>query len=213
MHLIDDQESLDAFRSDWGAAAILELLMRYPLLFINWAVGVGKSFLMDDLIELAVFEGLYDLLLVMVPTRKVLEERRWILNSPPGIKVINLKPRPVNLCGPSLDAQLSGFERRGMALFGKTMICGKVCQNRATCFWHGQYGKTAMDGAKVIYGTQAHLERDPMFVSRVQDWAGAKKPLLLLDEANFIAKSRRVVISKEDLMRYKRVLDRVDGQA
>ena len=213
MQLINDQKSLDAFRSEWGAPAIQDLLERYSLLFVNWPVGVGKSHLMDDLIEQAVFEASHDVVFVMVPTRKVLEERRWIINPPPGIKVINLKPRPAHLCGQSLDARLIGFEQRGMTLYGKMMICNQVCQNRSACFWHDQYGKKAMEDARVIYGTQAHLERDRMFCIRLLGWTGAKKPLVLLDEASFIAKSRKAVVKKDDLVRYQRVLDGVDGQA
>lgn len=212
MPTISDQQKLTAFRNANGAAEILAMLKDHPLLFITWAVGVGKSYLINRIIEYAMMSGLYDLIMVFVPTRAVLDEQAWITKPPPGVKVINLRPRPADLCGPMLDDQMKDYERRGMSLLGKTQICGKLCQNRSACFWHGQYGSKAMAGAKVVFGTQAHLERDPLFVSRVQSWVGAERPLLLLDEANFVAKSRKVVISGDDLKCYLAVLDKIHGQ-
>lgn len=211
MPVINDQKSLDAFRAQWTAPEIFKFMKGHPLLYVNWAVGVGKSHLMDDLIEDAVTNRDYDLIVAMVPTRKVLDERRWIKNPPSGIKIINLQPRPSDQCAPTLDALLRGFEQRGMMLLGRHEVCGKLCQNKTSCSWLGQYGSKNMAGAQVVFGTQAHLQRDPLFVHRLKSWTGAEKPLLLLDEANFLSQSRKVVVTDSDLSMHQCVLDEIIG--
>ena len=151
------------FRNWWTGKRVLKLVQdsNFPVL-VNWAVGVGKSTNLDDVIEAAVESGAYDLVLVLLPTRQVQAERRWVLRPPPNIKVVNLKRRPSADCGPVRDQSWSIFETRGMGLLGRHTLCAK-CPLSTTCFWLGQYGK-ALAGAKVIFANQVHLERDPYFV-------------------------------------------------
>jgi hypothetical protein len=208
--LIDNQQALEAFRLEWGASRLLKLVAEHQRLFINWAVGVGKSHCMDDLVELAVAGGRYDVVLVLVPTRKILDERRWVKNPPPDVPVFNLRPRPSKLCGQA-DAEWLVLERKGMSLLAKVTLC-KQCENKPRCEWHTQYQSAELKRAAVIYGTQTHLERDPFFVARVQGWTKAESPLLLLDEASFVAKSRKRTISQQELKMYLEVLDKIDDE-
>jgi hypothetical protein len=195
---------LPAFRAHWNGRRVLGLLAQNQgKLLINWEVGVGKSHTLDDAVEAAVASGRYDLVVALLPTRQVLAERRWIKKRPRDVKVIHLIPRPTARCG-DLNKEWQVLERNGMAALGRVRLCIS-CPKWAGCLWPGQYGKR-MRGAQVIFGTQAHLERDPLFLSQLRIWTGASRVLLLLDEANFIAKSYRTKISREDLERFLLVL-------
>lgn len=209
IRLIDSAESLEAFRQEYHGGAMIDLVRRFHKVLVGWAVGVGKSTSIDAVTEAAIRSGQYDLVMVFAPTRAVLEERPWLRAPPPGIKVVNLRPRPEQLCGKALDAQWKVYEKQGLGLLGRTRLCSS-CPNMKTCFWPRQYSGKTLEGARVIYGTQAHLERDPEFLVRLKTWTGAEKTLLLLDEGNFIAKSRRCHISREQIEMYRDVLDKID---
>jgi hypothetical protein len=64
----------------------------------------------------------------------------------------------------------------------------------------------------VIFATQTHLERGPTFVTQLMLWTGARKPLVILDEANFIAKSMRRTIKRQHIAQLTEVLRRIVGE-
>ena len=100
MRLIQPPDGLQSFRQEWTGEHTLELLDKHSgRLLVNWAVGVGKSYNLDSTIEAAARSGRYDLVVALLPTRQVLDERRWILNPPEDIRVVNLKARPKGRCG------------------------------------------------------------------------------------------------------------------
>ena len=99
---------------------------------------MGKSYALDRIIEAAVGSGSYDLVVAMFPTRRVLEERAWIRTPPPGVKIVNLRPRPRQRCG-DLDGPWRHFEQAGMAALGRVELCGR-CPRRPGCYWPEQYG-------------------------------------------------------------------------
>jgi len=47
----------------------------------------------------AVLSREYDLVIVLTPTREILNERLWIQQAPEGVTITNLKPRPRERCG------------------------------------------------------------------------------------------------------------------
>jgi hypothetical protein len=201
-------KELRAFRKQWKGAQLLKLLQRQrhgPLL-ISWPIGVGKSRNIDDVIEVAVDQGEYDLVLALFPTRRLIRERRWVKNPPEGVSIAILRPRPRKACGRALNREWRSYETRGLGLLGREDICKARCPTYSKCFWPQQYGKGLAD-YQVIYGTQAHLERAPDFIAQVKDWTGAKRILVLLDENNFVAKSFRYHITREELERYLGALE------
>jgi hypothetical protein len=206
-----DESNLDAFRAAWSGAHLLELLRAHGgRLLISWPIGVGKSVAMDRLIEAAVRGSAYGLVVALVPTRRVLDERRWIREPPTDMRVVNLRPRPRPQCGP-LDEPWRHFEQAGMGALGRRLLCA-TCPHRLGCFWPGQYGR-GLRGAAVIFGTQAHLERDSGFIGRLARRAGAPpdRVLTVLDEDNLILASFRRRVTRADLERFVAVLDLVSG--
>lgn len=104
MPVISGPEELAAFRQRWDGERILDLLSEHNgRLRVGWAVGVGKSHNIDLVIEEAIFSERYDLVLVFCPTRRIIEERKWIRQPPKGINLVNLKPRPAHACGAEIN--------------------------------------------------------------------------------------------------------------
>ena len=178
---------------------------RRPLL-ISWPIGVGKSYNIDDVIEEAVKVGPYDFVLALFPTRRLIRERRWVKHPPEDVPIAILRPRPKKDCGQNLNREWRSYETRGMGLLGREEICNARCPSYATCFWPMQYGKGLAD-YRVIYGTQAHLERAPDFIAQIKSWTGAERILVLLDENNFVARSFRHHLTRDELERYLRALE------
>src|SRR5262245_42846321 len=162
-------------------------------MLVQLVVGVGKSNWMDAVTRAAVEDGDYDLVVVLAPTRQLLEERQPLHHPPLDVRVVNLRPRPTDLCGPARDARWRRCGAADLGAFGRVEICG-TCPARQHCFWPDQYGR-ALEGARIVYATQAHLERSPNFLASLQSWAGASRMLTLLDEANFIGTPRERVIT------------------
>ena len=208
MTVLIEFNDLAKFREHWTGTRILDLLTDSGgKLLINWPIGVGKSHNIDDLIEAAVRSGQYDLVVVLLPTRDVLKERRWIKAHPLNINIVNLRPRPKASCGNEADRQWNLFEKQGLGLYGRHLLC-RPCPNYQNCFWPGQYGRT-LNKAQVIFGTQTHLGRDPTFITQLQLWTRARRVLVILDEANFILKSQGKKIRRQHLTQFISVLERI----
>ena len=209
MTTILGEEALAAFRAYWNGPRLLDLITEHGGgVLILWPIGVGKSCAIDRIIEAAVGSGRYDLVIALAPTRRVLEERAWIRTPPSGLKIVNLRPRPRQRCG-DLDGPWRHFEQAGMAALGRVELCGR-CPRRPGCYWPRQYGK-GLEGAQVIFGTDAHIARSPDFGSQLAGWAGAARVLTLVDEINFLATGFRRRVARADLVRFARVLGEVDS--
>jgi hypothetical protein len=183
---------------------MLDLLSQHGgRMLINLPVGVGKSYSIDEVVEAALADHVYDLVIVLSPTWYLINDRRWVRNPPQSIVVRQLKPRPANKCG-AMDAMWSAYEQRGMAMYAKQTLC-TACPQRNTCTWPGQYG-ARLKGAQVIYAAQAHLRLDSQFLPRIIMNTGATNPLVLLDEDKFIMCGQDRRISKASVLRYLDVL-------
>lgn len=204
MVTISGESELEVFRKTWTGETILDLLPRHNgLLRVDWAIGVGKSCCLDQTIEAAIQSKQYDLVVALLPTRQLINERKWILEPSTNVRIVNLEPRPKERCGP-LNQLWNVFEKNGLGGLGRMKLCGK-CRHRNECPWPGQFGK-ALKGVQVIFGTQAHLEYSPTFITQLIQWSQADRVLVLLDEVNFILKSFNRRIRQKDLQRFIEVL-------
>jgi len=202
---IHGEEELIDFRREWTGARMLALVREHGgRLRVNWPIGVGKSHNIDAVIEAATREGNYDLVIALFPTRQLLQERRWVREPPLGVRVVSLQPRPRKRCGPDRDTEWRHFEQAGPGMLGRERICAP-CPLRRDCPWPEQYGKR-LRNAQVIYGTHAHLERSPNFITQLVHWAKASRALLLLDEVSFLMTSFRRRVSRDELTRFVDVL-------
>ena len=166
MSVINGPEELTVFRNYWDGEKMLALLgQHHGRLRVDWAVGVGKSHNIDLTIEEAIVSEQYDLVIALFPTRQILEERRWVINPPEGISVVNLKPRISSNCGADMDKRWEIFEKNGLGALGRIELCGH-CLLKSQCSWPEQFGKS-LKGTQVIFGTQAHLERSPEFLDQL----------------------------------------------
>jgi len=198
---IDRPGKLKHFRKHWSGRRLLKLLRKSEgRLAVNWDIGVGKSHSSDDVIEEGVKNNRYDLIVCLSPTRQLLEERRWIKNPPPRIKIVNLRPRPKEDCGQSRNREWRKLEKRGMGLLGRAEIC-KYCPKRGICFWPEQYGK-ALKYTRVMYATQAHLGRSPFFIEQLKKWTRANSVLVLIDEVGFVCMPSRHENSFRDVKQF-----------
>ncbi len=172
-------------------------LVRLPFrVLVQLPIGVGKSVWMDKITVDALERREYDGVIVLLPTRKLIDERAPLHNPPDGIHVVNIRPRPRRRCGTTRNDKWLSYESTDSAALGREKIC-RVCPRRKGCFWPEQYRN--LEGAQIIYATQKHLERSPSFIHQLQMWAGADRCLVLLDESNFIARPQDRAITKEHL--------------
>jgi len=192
---------------------VRSLVRAHGSLLVGLPVGVGKSFNIDIVVEEAVEAGDYDLIVVLAPTRAIINERRFVTNPPEDVLIANLKPRPADLCGGVANALWSKVEKQGMGAFGRVNICAD-CPNKEVCYWPEQYG-SSLQGVQVVFATQTHLERDPDFIYQLVTWSGHDpgRVLVILDEADAIAKPRRRSIRSEDLSRFHEVLERLAAES
>ena len=208
MQVISGLESLSAFRIKNDGRRILSLLAEGKgRLKIDWAVGVGKSSNIDQVIEESVNSGQYDLVIALFPTRQIINERSLVANPKDTIKVVNLKPRPKIQCGGDINCLWEIFEKRNLGMLGRKKLCGH-CPEKTNCSWTKQFGK-ALRGVQVIIGTQAHLERSPYFLGQLVQWTESRKPLVILDEANFIMKPFQRTILRKDLIIFLDIIKKV----
>lgn len=180
--IISGAMRLANFRHENSAEVILQHCLEHQNVVVNWQVGVGKSYNMDQVTETAIRSGTYDLVIVMTPTRSIIDERKFITNPPADIGVINIRPRPTELCGKERNQAWEKYEARNLAQLGKRHCC-ELCPRRSECFWPSQYGK-GLQGKQVVFAAQAHLEHNPYFIAHIKQMTSAEKVLVIFDEAN-----------------------------
>ena len=203
MTLISGSAALSAFRQTLTGQYGLDLLEGAEgKLLVQLPIGVGKSRWLDA-ITLAALEQ-YPLVVILAPTRQLIGERRPLANPPENIRVVNLRPRPSERCGPERESAWRRFESRDLGALGRAEICGR-CPLRQGCFWPDQFG-ASLEGARLIYATQAHIVRSPGFIPMLRQMSGAKTLLTLFDEAYFLDASPEEVIDRFDLLRFRAAL-------
>ncbi len=204
MRLIDATQDLALFRSGLTGRYGVGLVQQHKQVLVQLPVGVGKSSWLDEITVEATGGKHFELVIVLSPTRQLINERRPLKNPPTGVRVVNIRPRPGKQCGKQRDAQWRQYEKAGMAALGRVEICGQ-CPLKGGCFWPNQYGK-GLKGTGLIYATQTHLERSPRFVPYLKRSTGAQSCLVLMDESSFIAKPVEQTIPYDELQRFADVL-------
>lgn len=206
MAQVTSEHTLGQFRKTElsGGALLHRLTAIEGIPLVGLPVGVGKSTAIDSVIEEGIKSGAYDLIVIFAPTRAILEERRWFQAPPTDVSTILLKARPSELCGYDRDKEWLELESRQMGTFGKQTIC-KRCPHHENCFWPSQMGK-CLRGVKVVFATQKYLDLVPGFIAILQRATGASRPLILLDEINFVTVPYRKTIHREDLRMLSAVL-------
>ena len=203
MSKINDTPTLKEFRNQWNADVALEQINKFKKVLVNVPPGYGKTYSIKELIKEAITKGGFDLIQVYVPTHRVRKELRLKDLPSSQFKIAILKPRPQKKCG-SLNEEWRRSERKGLGLWGKETICQR-CKRINSCFWPKQYGEQ-LRGADIVIGAQSHLERDPIFIQRVNHWVGAKKCLTIFDEANFVMALQERSITRANIRMLTKVL-------
>lgn len=196
---IESAEALSSFRESNSAAHVLTYLKQDKHVLINWSVGVGKSHNMDSVIEQAL-QHEYDCVIVLLPTRALIDERKLIRTPESGLKVVNIEPRPQSLCG-QYNAQWTIFEKNGLSSIAKKQLCSK-CDHNHNCSWLKQYSKDALAGTEVVFATQAHLKNNPNFIKYIAKKTNSHKPLVIFDEATISLTSYTKSISQQEIQTF-----------
>ena len=205
MRTISGDNALRDFRDGLTGRYGLDLLRRHNgSLLVQLPVGVGKSRWLDAITLEALQSRQFDLVVVLCPTRRLIEERGPLLRPPAGVRVVNLRPRLAKRCGPQRDARWKQFEAADLGALGRVEICGR-CPHRKRCFWPDQYG-VGLQGASLIYATQAHLKRAPGFLACLRSWTGSDRMLTLLDESSFVGTPFNRSIRRDELRRFMTTL-------
>jgi hypothetical protein len=198
------ETALAEFRSHWTGTRFLDLLNTCGgRMAVTLPVGTGKSTAIDQIMADALATDRHDLVVVLSPTRELLNERAWIHHPPAGINIINIRPRPASRCG-HLDQEWRVFERAGMAMLGRETLCSR-CPQRDGCYWPDQYG-SALRGAHAVFATHAHLARAPHFLRQIARAVGAHRPLTLIDEDAAAVASASRHIDADTLARFAEVV-------
>jgi hypothetical protein len=204
--LIDNGAALAEFRANrFTAGALATAIAENAVILINGPTGLGKSHLLDDLLDSFAAGGSFELVVVLAALTANLLERRLVRN--PTHVVRRLRPRPSGDCG-RLDPAWRAHEQNGTTAYAKRHIC-PACPLYGTCFWPGQYG-SSLRGARIIFGTHKHLLVNPRLLLHLRSVTGADRVLLLLDEADIIASPFRVTLTPWTLTRFAAAVRRAD---
>jgi hypothetical protein len=196
--IVSGPEALAEFRQGLTGERILGCLAEARgRLLVSLGVGVGKTELMvKTIVHSRSVVNTFDLVLVLVPRRDILEEIRRRL--PPDADPVVLEPRPRRRCG-DLDARWGELESAGCGLLAKEQICAG-CPRRKACSWPGQLSRERLKGVGPILATQHHLAINPSFVHHLRHHTQAERVLVLLDESDLLVKAVRRSIRRSDLL-------------
>jgi hypothetical protein len=206
--VIVTEHELQSFRDqELSPAALLDHVEQNVRVLIKIPVGVGKSSAADALLRDPRTHDRFDLVVYSAPTRNVLNERPIAagVERPPVAHIV-LHPRPVENCG-VYDADWSRLERRGCSALGKATLCkpcqrGVVASNR--CPWPDQF--KSLRGVRLVFATEANFLVNRSLLSFLLSRTGAKRPLVILDEAKLLDANFEICISMEELERFRDVL-------
>ena len=215
---IREESRLREFRGqEFTPAALVAALSPSRGLLLPQDPGVGKSVLLDGLIDLQRREHPWDVLLYLTSQRRALQERpsvqEWEALSPSEQaqhEVAVLYGRPADLCG-DLNSRWQVYEKAGCTLAGKHALCLQ-CPARPRCGWLDQLSRNRLQDKRVIFGTQAMLNVIPPFLELVRSKTRAEKILAALDEGPVLDATLRAFISQADLERSLDVFNRVPQQ-
>ena len=133
-------------------------------LLIALEPGAGKTFLIDSIIDECLRSGMYDLVIYLTGQKSTLRERPWLrayFDGPSQDRsdIAVVQGRPSTRCGP-LDDEWKELEKFACGALGKRLLCDS-CPARCGCSWPDQLTEAALNGKRVVAGTQAYLRVMP----------------------------------------------------
>jgi len=203
-----DERQLAGFRARALAPAALyeHVPQDESVLLINLPPGVGKSVAAQALVGHAL-ERNHDLVIYVAPTRAIIDELTVIQQIPAGVAIV-LEPRPQHLCG-DLGAEWKSLEARGCAALAKATLC-KGCsqydQNGGSCTWPRQMDLIG-PGTRLVVLTEQYLHLNPLLIPKIRQKVGAKRSLVIFDEALFLTSAVRRRFTRADLLRFRTALE------
>jgi hypothetical protein len=193
---------LDSFRAEFlSTRHLLDLALAYTVALVAVAPGTGKSHAVDDLLENPLTYKRYDLVVYAAPTWALIGERRVLRAISPTVDFEVILPRPRELCG-SLDERWSELEAAGCAAHAKVTLCGQ-CPLRADCDWPGRLSLERLWGKRLLIFPEQYLLSVPNMICMLKRQTGAKRVLVILDEARFLDSPYTVAISRADMRRLR----------
>jgi hypothetical protein len=189
-------------------ALFARLLSGDGVLLVGAPPGVGKTHAAHGIITHALAQG-HDLVVYIAPTRALIGE----LLANDRISALRehsvvLERRPTDRCG-DLNAEWSLLERSGCAALAKSTLCSACC-HQDDCGWPDQFDRID-ETTRLVVCTEAYLSISPGLIRRLVDAAGAKKTLVVFDEASFMATSQKRSVDLEEIRRFHQAV--TDAQA
>lgn len=208
MPLIGTSAELTQVRiADLGGSTLYQQLLSASFaVLLRLLVGVGKSTAVDNLIRFNLSEGgEFDLVILCAPTHRILREREILHDESLSEHVKLLRGRPSDLCGDSRNREWTTYEKTASTTLGKNVICGR-CEHRLGCQWPSQFQQIS-NHHKVVLLPQTYLKLNSGVLLSIIQKAGAARPLIILDEANFAQESFRRSLSLQHMRMFADVLD------
>jgi hypothetical protein len=193
---------LDTFRAKFlSAQSLLDVARAYTVALLAVAPGVGKSRAADGMLGSALTYERYDLVIYAAPTWAIIEERLILRDAAPVVDFEVFWPRPRKRCG-VLDQRWSELEAAGCAALAKDTLC-RTCRYRVDCDWPDRLTEGRLRGKSLAMIPEQHLLNNPRMVGLLKTLTGAKRVLIILDEARFLDSPYTVEIGRVEMKRLR----------
>lgn len=211
-HWVRSEADLALLRTqDLSIDSVLAALARTGRLLLSLDVGGGKTHLLRELVRRHREAPIYDLVVYLTSQHRVLDEQpfvrehRALSNEERLIHDVALvSGRPANDCG-ALHDEWKAYERAGCSDIGRAQLCQARCPRRETCAWPDRMSKDRLRGKRVIAALQPSLMVMPTFIKKLVQRTGARRALVLLDEATIVDATFQRTITYEQLERSRAV--------
>lgn len=208
--MILGETQLEVFRREHLAPeAVLALIEEHRRVLLRLAVGVGKSWLCDELLAWPSLYEAFDLVVYAAPAWNILHERRIVSGetvAPVPMKV--LEGRPLQRCG-SYAEEWESLQSRGCVACAKKELCGPCTRCDVASGVDPCPFPTRMRGlrrTRLLFLAEQQFSANRSLLPLLQLRTGARRPLVILDEGHLLDSRFDVMISAEALERFREVL-------
>lgn len=207
MRLVEET-GLDAFRRDeLSPEAVLRHVERDVRVLMRLGLGVGKSHAVDELLSSSATHDRFDLVVYAAPTWNIIKERRVVRTGASLVPYAVLEPRPVDRCGPYAE-RWSALEQRGCHALAKATLCRECNAKKRDdpCPWPGQIRR--LEGVRLVFCTEQHLVLNRTLIQLLTAATGARRVLVILDEAQIVDRPFEVAVTDDELRMFAEVVRR-----